>query len=311
MLQQNDISVISPVYGNTEVVPDLCHQLHQSISKLTKHYEIILVFDCSPDNGWTQICEECKKDPRVKGIKLSRNFGQHYAITAGLEHCSGEWVVVMDADLQDNPQEIPDLYNEAQNGYDIVLAQRVDRQDHWWKKLSSLLFYKVFGFLTDTEQDASVANFGVYHRDVIQAVLSMGDNVRYFPTMIQWVGFRATKKPVHHRAFGKSTYSVRKLFSLAFDNIIAFSDKPLRLTVQLGFLIVLLTILVAAYFLLQYLLGDITVSGYASLILSIWFLSGVIIFTLGIVGIYIGKSFDIAKQRPKFVVQNTVNFDED
>lgn len=160
----------------------------------------------------------------MKGINLSRNFGQHYAITAGLSQAKGEWVVVMDCDLQDTPEEIKNLYTKAQEGYDSVFAQRVERKDKFLKRLSSIVFYKVFSFLTDSKQDETVANFGIYHRKVVNAILSMGDSIRYFPIMAQWVGFRKGYLPIKHgaRKEGKSSYSLFKLLKLASDNMIGF-----------------------------------------------------------------------------------------
>jgi polyisoprenyl-phosphate glycosyltransferase len=303
------ISIVSPVYGSPSLIAELCQRLHSSLGEITEDYEIILVFDCSPDNGWEKICLECERDQRVKGIKLSRNFGQHYAITAGLEQASAEWIVVMDCDLQDRPEEITNLYKKAQEGYDIVFAQRAERKDSFLKKLSSKAFYAVFSYMTDTHQDARIANFGIYHSKVVLAILSMRDYIRLFPTMAQWVGFDRTAIAVEHaeRGEGKSNYSWKKLFKLAFDSMIEFSDKPLRLTVKFGMSICVVTTLISFYYLWRYVHSEIPVDGYTSLILSIWFLGSITIFLLGILGIYLGKNFDQAKERPTFIVKEREN----
>lgn len=308
-----ELSVVIPVYGNPNLLPKLCQRLRDALNGVTAAYEIILVFDCSADDGWEKIGVECEKDVRIKGIKLSRNFGQHYAIMAGLEYAAGEWVVVMDCDLQDRPEEIPRLYARALEGYDIVFAQRVNRKDSFLKRLSSKTFYLFFSYITESKQDASVANFGVYNRKVIAAILSMEDKVKYFPTMAQWVGFEKELLPVEQDegGGGTSSYSWKKLFELAMDNSIAFSDKPLRLTIQLGMWICSATLVVGSYFFLRYVLEGSTVSGYTSLILSIWFLSGITIFILGIVGVYLGRVFTQTKNRPVFIVDKTENVDDD
>lgn len=307
-----EISIVSPVYGSPELIPQLVSALHQSLQELGKPYEILLVFDCSPDDGWERICEACEEDARVKGIQLSRNFGQHYAITAGLTEVTGEWIVVMDCDLQDRPEEIINLYHKAQEGYDAVFAQRLARQDSISKRLLSKAFYWVFSYLTGSKQDATVANFGIYRRCVIEAILSMKDTLRYFPTMSQWVGFKKTYLPVSHgaRESGESTYTWRSLFKLASENMIAFSDKPLQLTVRLGMTMCVVTVAVGLLYLFRYLFGSITVTGFASLILSIWFLAGVVIFLLGVLGTYLGRIFDQTKNRPQFIVRERINFDE-
>lgn len=306
------LSIVSPVFGSPELVGELCNRLHNVLPTITNDYEIVLVFDCSPDDGWEQIEEQCALDPRVRGVRLARNFGQHPAITAGLTVASGDWVVVMDCDLQDQPEEIPRLYAHAQSGFDLVLGQRQRRQDSALKTLGSRMFYRAFSYMTDTQQDPRVANFGIYRRCVIDAILSMGDYVRYFPTMAQWVGFRRDSIAIEHapRTQGKSNYSVRKLLSLAFDTIIVFSDKPLRLTVQVGMAIWILSSTVSVVYFVRYLLGQITVSGYTSLFLSIWFLGGIIVFLLGVVGLYLGKTFDQAKGRPTYIVAATKNLTE-
>ena len=188
-----ELSIVIPVYLGESMVFKLIERLTKSLSAVSNKYEIILVEDGSPDDSWDEIQKICAKNSTVKGIKLSRNFGQHYAITAGLKITQGKWIVVMDCDLQDQPEEIIKLINKAKEGFDIVYAQRSKREDRFLKRTSSKLFYKIFGYLTNTVQDPSIANFGIYHQNVIQAVLSMNDYIRFFPTMVQWVGFKSTK----------------------------------------------------------------------------------------------------------------------
>ena len=303
------ISVVSPVYRGEKMVSELVRRNVEALSGMGVEYEIILVNDASPDNSWGAIEQECRKNPNVKGLNLSRNFGQHYAITAGLSYAQGEWVVVMDCDLQDRPEEIPNLYKKAQEGFDSVLAQRIQRSHGWFKRMGSKYFYKVFSYLTETEQDASVANFGIYNRKVIAAVLSMGDAMRYFPTQIQWVGFRRAYLPIQHdeRAEGKSTYNMSRLFRLAFDTIISFSDKPMRLMVQMGLMVTLISFIVGLVFLVRYFMGEIEVLGFTSLMISLWLLGGIIISLIGVVGIYLGKLFEKAKDRPTFIVNQRLN----
>lgn len=303
------ISVVSPVYRAEKIVPELVKQIIDVVSTITQDFEIILIDDASPDNSWNAITLEAAKDKRVKGLNFSRNFGQHYAITAGLEAAVGDWVVVMDCDLQDRPDEIPNLYYKGLEGYDSVFAQRTERNDTIFKRLFSHLFYALFSYLTDTKQDATVANFGIYRRPVIDAILSMHDQIRFFPTMVQWVGFRKFYLPVEHasRFEGKTTYSYRGLFKLALNNIMGFSDKPLRLTIKIGFTITILSFLLAIVYLVMYLTGHIQVLGFTTLILSLWFLSGFIMFILGIVGLYVGKMFEKVKRRPLYLLEDKCN----
>jgi len=306
-MEKNLISVVIPVYGCITCLHELCIRLKKTFEKLDVNYEIILVNDASPDGAWNTIVELAGSDGRIKGINLSRNFGQHYAISAGLDHCNGKWVVVMDCDLQDQPEEISRLYNEALTGYQIVYAQRVRRKDKLLKRISSNLFYATLGYLTNTNQDPSIGNFGIYHKKVIDSIRSMGDYQRYFPTMVRWVGFKYTKMPVDHaeRVDGYSSYSLKMMIRLSADIILSFSDKPLRLTVKFGLVTSSLAFIFAIFNLIWFLKGKILVPGYTSLIISVWFLSGLIIMVLGIVGLYIGKTFDTVKGRPTYLIMNT------
>ena len=298
-------SIVSPVYRAENLIGELVRRIQASMAALTENYEIILVDDRGPDNSWDRIVEQAARDPRVRGVRLSRNFGQHKAITAGLEHARGEWIVVMDCDLQDQPEEIPALYHYAQReGYDLVFARRVERQDSWLKRAGSQAFYRMLAYLTETKQDPAIANFGIYHRKVIDAVLAMRESIRYFPTMLRWVGFRAGGLAVDHaeRPEGTSSYNLRRLINLALDIVLAYSDKPLRLTVKLGLSISAVAFLLVIITLLRYMLGYSWEPGYASLIVSIWFFSGLILSVLGIVGLYIGKTFEQVKNRPIYLV---------
>ena len=307
-----ELSIVSPIYRGEKMLDELVRRIIDSVKDITDDYEIVLVNDCSPDNSWKKIVQLCNENKKVKGVNLSRNFGQHYAITAGLSKTSGDWVVVMDCDLQDRPEEIPNLYAKAKEGFDSVFAQRVERQDTFIKRLSSAAFYFVFSFLTDSKQDKSVANFGIYNRKVVSAILSMGDSIRYFPIMAQWVGFRKGYLPVQHaeRQVGSSSYSFFKLMRLASDNMIGFSDKPLRLMLTFGFYVVIGSLLVALYYFIKWCLGLIVVDGFTTMVISLWLIAGILTMMLGITGLYIGKIFDRVKGRPVFIIGETINFSE-
>ena len=303
------ISVISPVYKGERMLNTLVSRIKKSIKIITDDYEIILVNDCSPDNSWIKITEICEKDKKVKGINLSRNFGQHYAITAGLTMSTGEWVVVMDCDLQDRPEEIPNLYIKAQEGYDSVFAEIVERDDKFAKKFTSRIFSYVFAYFTDSPVDKKTNHYGIYHRKVIDAVLNIGDYIKCFPVEVRWVGFKIGYHPVikDARAEGTSGYTWAKLFAFAFDNIIAFSNKPLKIALRLGFSIVLGAILIAIFYLIRYMAGGIEVSGFTTIVISLWLIGGIIISLIGIIGIYLGRVFDKVKGRPVFIIKDKVN----
>ena len=294
------ISVISPVYNAANVLDKLVSRIENSITSLTNDYEIILINDASLDDKvWNCIKDICKRNKKVVGINLSRNFGQHYAITAGLDMSKGGWVVVMDCDLQDVPEEIPKLYEKAIQGYDAVLAQRIDRKDGIFKKSSSYLFYKILGFLSGYKQDNSVANFGVYSRNLIDSINSMRELIR-FPTLVHWVGFKKIKVPVKHNSSieSKSNYGFRNSLKLAFDVIISNSQKPLRITVIASFNFSHCFYYWLYYIFLQAYFYGFKVSGFASLIISIWFLSGIIIMPLELLAYTLVKRLNICEKSP-------------
>ena len=302
------ISIVSPVYRAEKILPILVSEINLVMERIGEDYEIILVDDRSPDNSWEVMKVLSSQNPKIKSIRLSRNFGQHSAIFAGLTKTKGDWVVVMDCDMQDQPKEIAKLYKKALEGYDIVLGQRENRKDKFLKKLSSKLFYKVFNYLSGANFDNNVANFGIYHQKTIKSILDMGDYVKFFSLFINWIGFESVSIPIEHgeREEGKSTYSVGRLFKQAFNVIISFSDKPLRLFINFGLSISVLSFIVGIYYLYLALTGKIAQPGFSSLILSIWFLSGIIISCIGIVGVYLGKTFDQAKGRPTFIIDEEV-----
>jgi dolichol-phosphate mannosyltransferase len=307
--QNVKISVVVPVYKSAESLVELHSRLVATLEKISSDFEIILINDGSPQNDWEIIKELTAKDGRVKGVNFSKNFGQHNAIFAGLSLVQSDWTIVMDCDLQDKPEEITKLYAKVQEGFDIVLARRKERQDNAFRRVFSALFYKFLSYLTGTKLDSSIANFGIYRKTVIKAVLAIDDYVKYFPAMVGWVGFKSVAIDVEHalRLHGKTSYSYRRLMKLAWDVAISFSNKPLKLVVKAGMMISVISLLMIIYYAILYFKGEIMIVGWASLILSLWFLFGVLIFVLGIVGLYIGKIFDKVKNRPNYIIKDLIN----
>ena len=302
------ISIVSPVYRAEKILPILVSEINLVMERIGEDYEIILVDDRSPDNSWEVMKVLSSQNSKIKSIRLSRNFGQHSAIFAGLTKTKGNWVVVMDCDMQDQPKEIAKLYKKALEGYDIVLGQRENRKDKFLKKLSSKLFYKVFNYLSGGHFNNEIGNFGIYRKKAIDSILNINDYIKFFPLFINWVGFKSVSIPIEHgeREEGKSSYSISRLLKLAFNAIISFSDKPLRLFINFGLGISILSFVLGIYYLYLSITHKITQPGFSSLILSIWFLSGIIISCIGIVGVYLGKTFDQAKGRPTFIIDEEV-----
>lgn len=302
------ISIVSPEYRGAGMVEALVSRIKASLQPITESFEIILVNDASPDNTWQEIGRQCALDKRVKGIDLSRNFGENYAITAGLTYAKGDYVVVMDCDLQNRPEDIPLLYAKALEGYDIVYARRVNKHFGFFKKLSSRMYHGVLEWLSGVKQDSAVAEFGIYSAKVIKEYNRLPEAARSFANLITSLGFRSTSIPVTHddRMEGESSYSISKLFKIAFDVIISNSNKPLKMAIGLGMIIEVISIFMIIYTIIDHYISDVP-KGFSSTFISIWFLGGLNILILGVVGLYIDRIFNQVKGRPLFIVQDTIN----
>ena len=304
------LSVVSPVYGAEMLLKELVCEIENTICTITNDYEIILVEDHSPDNSQEIIKQICLTNSKVKGIFLSRNFGQQYALNAGLDAATGDWIVTLDCDLQDTPTLIKDLYEKALEGYDVVFASRHNRQDETMKKVGSHLFNKLLGYLTDTKQDETIANFVLYKKEVIKAMESMGDYTRYYPLMNHWVGFNCTTLQITHteRPDGQnSSYTIAKRIKLALNTAIAFSTKPLRLIVYFGMLFIFISLIAGFIIVINYIINGIKVSGWLTLFVSLWFIAGVLTIILGILAVYVGNIYIEVKKRPSYIIKETVN----
>lgn len=300
-----EISVVIPVYRGEDCLDELYRRLVTALEQHGTTFEIILVEDCGPDQSWRRIREIAATDARVRGLQFSRNFGQHYGITAGIDAAIGEWIVVMDCDLQDRPEEIPRLHDAALTGYDIVLARRQERQHSLSNRLASKAFYSVFRYLTDLPYDSSVGNFRIISRQVADSFRGVREQLRFFGGIVTWLGYRVTAIDVQHdpRFAGETTYSWRKLLDLAVKTIVAHSDKPLRLAIRVGFGLSLLSLAAGAWVIVRALRHEIPVTGWASLMVSIYFMSGIMIGMMGIIGMYLGRVFDEVKGRPLYIVR--------
>jgi dolichol-phosphate mannosyltransferase len=304
-----EISVVIPVFGSPESLVELSTRLIETLETLVDSFELLLVNDGSPDNTWEIITRLSEADSRIIGVNLSRNFGQHLAIHAGLISTNGTWTVVMDCDLQDRPEEIERLFLKAKEGFDQVVAIRHQRQDSFLKKLTSKVFFKLLSFLTGEDLDHRVGNFGIYKRSVIDAVLAMGDSTRTFSVLVRWVGFRRTSVEVQHdsRNSGKTSYSIINLLTLALQTIVGTSNKPLRLTVAFGSGVSFLSVLLGVWIAIQHLFYDAKVVGWTSMMVVMSFLFGIVIGCIGILGLYVGQIFNQVKNRPLVIIESVAS----
>lgn len=303
------ISVVIPVYGCRKALPELHQRLTATLKQITPDYEIILVEDFCPQRSWESIKELCSKDEKTKGIHMSKNFGQASAITAGVDFSTGDWVVVMDCDLQDRPEHIIDLYSKAQEGYDVVFARRKCRKDSPVTLFLSKSFYRVLSRFTDEEMDPTIGNFSISHRKVIDYYCQIREHNRAYQLFIRWLGFKQATIDLEgdERYEGKSSYSLKKKLQFATSIIIAHSNKPLKAAIKLGFLISSISMLYILILIVQKIMGYDYLAGWTSILASIYIMGGILLAMLGIVGDYVGNIFNEVKNRPIYVISETLN----
>jgi glycosyltransferase involved in cell wall biosynthesis len=299
-----ELSVVVPVYGCGECLDALYDRLTTSLAQITERYELVFVDDRSLDDGWSVLQRLAHADARVRALRLSRNFGQDAAITAGLAEARGEWVVVMDCDLQEAPEDIPRLWTAAREGYDVVRTVRRGRRHAPLKRWGSRL-YRRLTFETDTRADYSTLS--LISRRVVNAYLTLRDQDREYMIALDWLGFSAVAIEIAHahRHAGKSTYTVGRLFRVALNGMFFRSTLLLRLVILAGFIIALVGLAVAAFEIVEYIAGpNKAVPGYTSLAVLLLVLAGVIIISIGVVGLYVGRVFQQVKDRPLYVIDS-------
>lgn len=303
------ISIISPVYGCRDCLQELSERVAAVFEDLPINWELILVDDCGPDKPWDLICELAEKDPRIKGVRLMGNHGQHLAIWAGFEHVSGDWAVVIDCDLQDDPTIIPKLHEQAlAEEVDAVVVNRGEWKDSSLRRLSSQTFYKIIHLLAGVRLN-NIGNFGIYSRRTVELLLKFKDKEVFLPFMIQLTGVRRgfMKLDRSGRHAGDSSYNLLRLLRLAVAITIRFTDRPLKLSVVVGLLFSSISAAFSVVVLFAWALGSFTVQGWTSLILSLWFLAGLILAVLGVHGFYMGRIFREVQERPRIIIDTTTD----
>ncbi len=293
-----------PLFNEELLISELVKRVDLNAQIVNKDYEIILIDDGSTDSTWKRISEAAINNKRIKGIKFSRNFGHHYAITAGLNESVGDWVVVMDGDLQDRPEVIPDLYTKAKEGYDVVFVSRKNRPESKSYKLLQKLFYILLNLLSGLNFDSSQANFSIINRKVVDAAKDFSEYSRFYVSTVNWLGFRRGSITADHgrRFSGSPSYTLKKRVKLASDIILSFSERPLRFAIYLGAIISTLAIVGALWMLLASFSGELEITGWKSLMITLLFLNGILLIVIGLTGVYIGKIFQQVKSRPLYVI---------
>jgi dolichol-phosphate mannosyltransferase len=304
-----DLSVVVPVYRCEECLRALYDRVTRAVAEITPRYEIIFVDDRSPDGSWSSLRELTALDSHVKAVRLSRNFGQHAAITAGLAESRGSRVVVMDCDLQDPPEEIPRLYATAEQGYDIVFARRRSRRHSLFRRGAARLYFKLMNVFLGTSIEGEYGSFSIISRRIADEFLAFRDRDRHYLLILYWLGFEHTSIDVAHseRHGGRSAYSLGALLRHAADGVFFQTTKLLRWIVYLGLLIALAGFALAAILVIAYLAGATPPTGYTSLAVLILVSTGTVLTSVGVAALYLGKVFEQVRGRPLYVVDERIH----
>lgn len=300
------ISIVIPCFNEEAVIPILHSRLKESLEAIRIPFEVILVDDGSRDHSWEMLVQLHSEDPRFIAIKLSRNFGHQFALTCGLDHSSGEVVVIMDADLQDPPELIGDMIKKWSEGFDVVYGQRIERQgESLSKRLFAFSFYRIFQRLTGFALPRDTGDFRLLDRRALVALLALRERHRFIRGMVSWIGFPQTALQYARpqRAAGVTKYPFRKSLKLAIDALVSFSWAPLRLASLLGVVISAFAFVYIVVVVLLKIMG-INFPGYTSLMASILLLGGVQLIVLGIIGEYVGRIFEQGQNRPLYLVDS-------
>lgn len=300
------LSIAVPFYNEEETIDILFSRLIPILEGITDLFEIVCVNDGSTDGTWAALKSWTAKNSRIKGIDLSRNFGKEAALTCALEHCKGDAVVPIDADLQDPPELIVDMVKKWQEGYDVVVARRKSRStDTLGKRLTAHGFYRVFNWMSETEIPEHVGDFRLMDRKVVEAMCQMNEQNRFMKGLFAWVGYRTCTLEFDRdkRVAGSSKWRNWKLWNFALDGIFAFSVLPLKIWVYFGVLVSFFSFLYASFLIILTLISGKDIPGYASLMVVVLFLGGIQLIGLGILGEYLARVYKEVKKRPLYLIR--------
>ena len=304
-----DISVVIPVYGCPTAIPALHERLTNVLTGMGVSYEIIMVDDCDKMNSWEEVKKVAEADTHVKAIHFTKNHGQGVAVTAGVHQSVGKWVITMDCDLQDAPENIPDLYAKANEGYDVVFVRRQQRKESFLVRLFAKWYHNVLAWLSGVDFDYDLATYLIASRRATDYYVASKDRGRDFGVFLMWLGFKYTfvNYEQGYRYEGKSSFTFVKKVRTAVGIISTYSNRPLYVSIWIGIVSAVFSFIYIIYAFIQYYVYDANPEGWTTVAAAIFFFGGAILSTLGVMGIYLGNIFDMSKDRPLFTIQETIN----
>ena len=302
------VSVVVPLFSEARVVPELCRRIREALTSVAEDYEILLIDDGSTDATWTAIREAHDRDPRVRGVALSRNFGHQVALSAALDRTNGAVVVMMDGDLEDPPEVVPRLVAKWREGWDVVYAVKRSRQDSWPMRLAFGIFHGLFRRIADIQVPLDAGNLSLLSARVVEVLRVMPERARYLSGLRAWVGYRQTgiefdREPRYDQ---RRRMTFPRLVGLALDALFGFSHLPLRVALLVGLPLSLTAMGIGFWVLYERLFTTNAITGWASTIASINFIGGAILLTLGVIGEYVARIYDEVKNRPLYVVREEI-----
>lgn len=305
-----EISVVIPVYKSEECIPELTKQIANSLKEFD--WELILVNDCSPDNSWAAIKKVAKENKNILGINLRKNSGQDLAILAGLNHAKGQWIVIMDDDLQHSPYDIPKLYSQAKKGFDVVYANFKQKKQKLWKNIGSWFNGKVSEIALGKPNGIYLSPFKIINGNVVKDMCKLNNLFPYIDGLIFQITKNITQISIEHhkREYGKSNFTLLKSIQVFFRMMFGFSTFPLNFATYIGFFSSIFGFILAIYYLIKFFLGLESLTGWTSQIVITLILGGLILLALGIIGKYIGQMYLTINNSPKYIVKETVGYEE-
>lgn len=306
-----ELSVVVPVYDCSSCLHALHERVARAVDGMLVSWELVLIDDRSSDDSWQTMVELAHRDPRVRVVRLSRNFGQNVAVTAGIEEARGRWIVVMDCDLQDPPEAIPELYAKAAEGYEIVFGRRRQRRQGLLRRAAGRSYFVLRKVLTGLDLETEHSNLSILSRKAAEAFLAVRDRHRNYLLILYWVGFEHTSIEFEQgeRFAGRSTYSLRALLRVGFESLFFHTTALLRWIVYAGFAVSLSSVALAVFFLSSYFIRETAYPGWTSLAVLLLMIGGFTITTIGIAALYVGKVFEQVKPRPLYLVDERVGGD--